>query len=146
MAFEVIAVVTNETKVRQAVAHATGKSFKVTSFSLGDRGHDPTDPTLALTPDPTETECNSGYPVVFGPKAIDGYTLIGTFCPQFRCSVSETEVVGVITQVCLIAEIVYSPIPGDPEVGDTFLYAIANRPYWVKTSEEGRIWLISPQF
>lgn len=146
MAFEIIAVVTNEAKGRLAEMLATGKSFKVTYFSVGDQGHDPSDPTIALAPDPSDTVCNKGQPVLFGPEPIDGYSYTGTFCPTFMCVVEEGEAVGVISTICLIATIVYSPTPGDPEVGQTFVFAIANMPFWAKTDLDSRTWYISTQF
>jgi len=42
----------------------------------------------------------------------------------------------VVSSLALYAEIVYSPIPGDPEVGETFLFAVHNRPMIVFTGTD----------
>jgi len=147
MAFEIIAVVTNEAKSRLAEMLATGKSFYCSHFALDDYGYDPANPTIALTPDPAQTTCDpDGLPPLFGPKAVEGFTYTGSFCPEFECYVSESEAVGSIGSLCLIATIVYSPTPGDPEIGSTFLFAIAHMPLWVKTDLENRTWLVTIQF
>ena len=71
MALEVVALRTDECRRRLAEVETIGKSFVVTGFALGNAGHDPSDPTTALTPDPGLTECQA---VVFGPKTTSGFT------------------------------------------------------------------------
>ena len=146
MAYEIIAVVTNTAKSAMAEALATGKSFKIDNFALGSNGHDPTNPTTALTPDPSQTECVPGSSPMFGPEPIDSYAYTGSFCPEFTCRVEEGEAVGVISSLCLIATYVYSPTPGDPDVGTTFLYGIAHMPFWAKTDQDSREWKVTLRF
>jgi len=132
MAYESFAVLTNEAKRRIGEMWATGKSYQVKYFSLSSGGHDPTDPTIALAIDPASTDM-PGTIVIFGPEPIDGYEWTSDFCPVFICRIETGEVVGSVSSVGLYAEIVYSPIPGDPEVGTRFLFAVHNRPLMVFT-------------
>ena len=76
MAFEIKALLTDQASRRTAESWATGKSFQIVGFALGNAGHDPLD------------------------------------------------------------QIVYSPVPGDPELNDTFLFAVANFPQRPKTDLE----------
>ena len=46
----------------------------------------------------------------------------------------------------LMTSIVYSLTPGDPEIGSTFLFGIANMPLWVKTDLESREWKVTVHF
>ena len=80
MAFSVIASITDLGRQRLAGSIITGKSFQIDQFSVGGGGHDPTDPSTALTPDPAVTTCPS---VVFGPEPIDAAALVSQFCPEF---------------------------------------------------------------
>lgn len=133
MAFEIKALITDEARRRTAESWATGKSFQVIGFALGNAGHDPLDPTAAVAPDPGAMECQA---VVFGPKACSGFTFANDFCPVFECVLDYGEAVTLFSSVCLIAQIVYSPVPGDPELNDTFLFAVANFPQRPKTDTE----------
>ncbi len=135
MAFESFAVLTNEAKRRIGEMWATGKSYKVKYFSLSSGGHDPVDPTIALAIDPAATEM-PGVTVIFGPEPINGYEFTSDFCPVFLCRIETGEVIGSVSSIGLFAEVVYSPIPGDPEVGTTFLYAVHNRPLMVFTGTD----------
>lgn len=133
MAFEIKSLLTDQARRRTAESWATGRSFQVVGFALGNAGHDPLDPTTALAPDPGMEECLA---VVFGPKAIAGFTFANDFCPVFECFLDYGEAVTQFSSICLIAQIVYSPIPADPELGDTFLFAVANFPQRPKTDIE----------
>ncbi len=146
MAYEIIAVVTNDAKGNMAQALATGKSFKIDNFALGSAGHDPNNMTTALTPDPSQTECVPGGSPMFGPEPVDSYAFGTAFCPTFTCRVEEGEAVGVVSSLCMIATYVYSPTPGDPDLGTTFLFALANMPYWAKTDQDSREWLVTLRF
>ena len=57
MAFSVIAAITDLGRQRLASSIVTGKSFQIDQFSVGSGGHDVTDPSTALTPDPSVTSC-----------------------------------------------------------------------------------------
>jgi hypothetical protein len=133
LAFEIKSLLTDQARRRTAESWATGRSFQVVGFALGNAGHDPLDPTTALAPDPGMEECLA---VVFGPKAIAGFTFANDFCPVFECFLDYGEAVTQFSSICLIAQIVYSPIPADPELGDTFLFAVANFPQRPKTDIE----------
>ena len=133
MSFEVVSVLTDEARRRTSDMWATGKSFRVVSFVLGNQGHDPSDPTIAIVPDPTRTDC---YGLVFGPKVISGFTNASDFCPVFECFVDYNEAVDQLSSICLIAQVVYSPVPGDPDVNTTFLFSISNFPLRRKTDVE----------
>jgi hypothetical protein len=119
------ALLTDEARRRRAESSQIGKAFVVVGFSLGNAGHDPLDPTTALTPDPAMTTPAS---VVFGPKSVSGFSNANDACPIWECVVGPGEGVTLFSSVYLIAQILSSPIPGDPEVGTTFLYAIYNMP------------------
>jgi len=144
---EALALITTQGKARMAEALATGKSFVVDTFVVGANGHDPTDPSLALTPDPSRTGCYCG-PLgssVEGITVSSGCSLVDTIdsvsfasvsCPVFTASVEPGEATGAVSSLCLLGTIVYSPTPGDPEIGLRFLFAIANFPLKFKTPSE----------
>lgn len=142
MAFEIKALLTDQARQRTAESWATGRSFQVIGFALGNAGHDPLDPTTALSPDPAATKCLS---VVFGPKAIASFTYANDTCPVFECFLDFGEAVTLCSSICLIAQIVYSPIPADPELNDTFLFAVANFPQRPKTDVEQLTILVGVQ-
>jgi len=130
---EISALLTEEAARRQAEHETEGKAFKIVGFSLGNAGHDPSDPTLPLSPDPTLTTCQTP---VFGPKAVSGYTFANNFCPIWECFIDRGEGAILYSSLCLLAQIVSSPIPGDPEVNSTFLYAVANFSQRPKADDE----------
>jgi len=135
MAFEIKVLKTDEARRRSAEAETTGKSFVVVGFLLGNAGHDPLDPTTALAPDPAQTECQA---VVFGPKPTSSFTYANDACPVWECFLDKGEAVTLYSSLCLIAQIVTSPIPNDPEVlnNTTFLYGVANFPQRPKFDTE----------
>jgi len=132
---EVLALVTNEGKSRIAEMLAIGKSFKVDTFRLGDGGFDPNDPTIALTPDPNATDVY-GTPGGVLTKDIDSVTFQTPTCPVFVCIAEKGEGTGPIGSLALMGTIVYSPIPGDPEIGLKFVFAISTRPMVIKTTAD----------
>jgi hypothetical protein len=73
---------------------------------------------------------------VFGPEPIDAATLISQFCPEFTCRLAPNEAIASLSNICLIGTVIYSPLPGDPDVGTQFLFAIGNFPLRVKTDVE----------
>ena len=136
---EALALITNQGKARIAEMLATGKSFVVDTFVIGANGHDSVDPTLAITPDPGRTGCYCGTEAI---TVADGCALVDTIdavsfasasCPVFTPSVEPGEATGAVSSVCLLGTVVYSPTPGDPEIGLKFLFAIANFPVKYKT-------------
>ncbi len=132
MAFTVIATVTDAGRNRIADSLRTGKSFVINRFSVSDGGHSPSDPTVAIAPDPTAVLCPSGT-TSYGPVAINASTLVSAFCPQFTCVLNLGDANGPISSLCLFAEFVYSETPGDPDIGQSFLFAVANFPLKTKT-------------
>lgn len=153
---DALALVTNQGKARMAEHLATGKSFVVDTFVIGSNGHDPADPTLAVTPDPARTGCYCG-PVGVPAEAIsvsggcalvdtiDGVSFASFSCPVFTASVEAGEATGAVSSVCLLGTIVYSPIPGDPEIGLKFLFAIANFPLKYKIPSDRFVYEIFVQ-
>ncbi len=143
MAFSVIATVTDVGRQRFANMLINGVSFQVDQFSVGSGGHDLLDPATALTPDASATSCPSQ---VFGPEPVDGATLISPTCPEFTCRLSPNEAVASLSNICLIATVVYSPLVGDPDVGTTFLFGLGNFPLRVKTDIEDIEFRVTVQF
>ena len=119
----IAAVLTNEYHRRRAEADATGKCFLVTAFSLGNAGHDPLNPSVKLTPDPSATELES---VVFGPKAVSGFDFANNRCPVWDCFLDFGEATTQFSSIGIYAQIIASPIPDDPEINTLFLYAIGH--------------------
>ena len=136
MAFEVQALITDEGNRRTTEGWATGKSFVVTGFTIGNAGHDPLDPTTALTPDPGATSVASP---VFGPRAVSGFTYANDSCPIWECKIGFGEGVSLFSSIGLIAQILTSPVPSDPEIGNTFLFALANFPQRPKLGNENLV-------
>jgi len=143
MAFSVIAGITDLGRQRLATGIMTGKSFQIDQFSVGSGGHDPTDPSTALTPDPAVTSCPS---VVFGPEPVDAATLISQFCPEFTCRLAPAEAIAPLSNICLLGTIIFSPLVGDPDVGTSFLFAVGNFPLRVKTDTESIEFRVTVQF
>lgn len=143
MAQAIVATITDGARANLAQLLAVGRAFEITSFVTGEGGHDPSDPAIALTPDPTLT----ALPLQsFGPKAITSATLITPYCVEFLCSLDNLEAVGPLSNIGLIATFIYSPIPGDTLVGTNFLYAIGNFPLQVKTDSETKAISIQVQY
>jgi len=134
MAYDSIAVITDEAKRRIGEGWVTGKSFQVKYFSISNGGHSATDPTVALAVDPSLTTMPGA--VLFGPEPIDDYEWTSDNCPIFVCNVEAGEVIGSVSSLGLWGELVYVP-PGDTEpVGTRFLFAIHNRPLVVFTGSD----------
>lgn len=140
MAFDSIALLTNETKRRTAEGWVSGKSFRVKYFSLAASGHDFLDPTVSLAIDPSATDIGG---VVFGPEPIDGYEWVSDYCPVFVCNVLKNELTGPVSALGLWAETMCVPA-GDPEpAGTLFLYAIHHRPLVVFTGSDSAEFRVS---
>jgi hypothetical protein len=135
MAQAIIATITDTARSKFAEMLQMGRSFTVTEFVTGEGGHDTGDPAIALTPDPTATILPLQS---FGPKTITSKTLISPFCVEYLANLDPLEAVGPLSNVGLIARFTYSPIGGDPLIGTSFLFAIANFPLIVKTDAEAR--------
>lgn len=109
-----------------------GTSFQITHFEIGSAGHDPSDPTQPLTPDPEWTETPGKY---FGPKAITSSVPSGNSV-LFTCDLEGSEAIGVMTSLGLIGTIVNvgGSDPRGLSVGDTFLAGTVTFPYGLKYS------------
>ena len=133
MAQAIIAAITDTGRSNFASMLAVGRAFTVTDFVSGSGGHDPGDPSIALTPDPSVTILPLAS---FGPKNITSKSLISPYCVEYICDLDYTDAVGPLSNFGLIATFTYSPIPGDPLVGTTFLFCVANTPLSVKSDSE----------
>lgn len=141
MAYEAFAVITNEAKQRTGEMWAYGTSFQVKYFSVTNGGHDTADPTTALSVDPSATTM-PGTVLLTDP--ITSITWYNDLCPTFICTLHKGDLVGGLSSVGLIAEIVYAGIvprpagsPPVPLVGYQFLYAVYNRPQLLLTATDG---------
>jgi hypothetical protein len=138
-AISIIAALTDTGRARIADMTVSGRGFQVQQFVVGAGGHDPNNPTVVLTPDPSVTSLPDQ---TYGPAPLvqtnPPYTgiLISPYCPQFTGLLDTTQANGEISNVGLIATITSSLIPLDPLVGTTFLFAIGNRPLIVKTDND----------
>lgn len=143
MAQAIITTLTDLARTKLADMLANGRSFTVSSFVTGEGGHDVGDPNIALTPDPSVTALPSQ---TFGPKSITSKTLTSPYCVEFSCLLIASEAVGPLSNIGLLASINYSPIPADPLVGTTFLYAHGNLPLSIKTDSEEKTFAVSVQY
>lgn len=143
MALSIIAVITDSARQKLADMLISGRSFQVTHFVTGSGGHDTGNPTVALTPDPTVIELPKQS---FGPKGLSSATLISAFCPRFEGILLSTEAIGELSNIGLIATVIYSPIPADPVVGTKFLFAVGNFPLKVKTDTDELTIRVTLQF
>jgi len=126
MAVQLIATLTNTARQREAQGTVTGKSFKIVSFEVGTEGHDPSDPLVALPPDPTINELPGR---VFGPEPVDNLGYLSPTCPYWELTIEDGEANGtLISSIALIAEIVSNGDDAVDEVGTTFIYAVAHFP------------------
>jgi hypothetical protein len=135
MAVTLVAELTTEGRKRFADMTVNGRSFIIEEFETGEGGHDPMNPSVALTPDVSVTELPL---LTFGPKGIYSKTLPTNFTAQLVCKLTATEAVGTLSNIGLLARINYSPIPLDPLVNTKFLFAIANLPMQNKLAGETR--------
>jgi len=135
MAQAIVATITDTARSKFADMLQMGRAFTISTFVTGSGGHDTGDPTIALTPDPTATVLPLQS---FGPVAITSKTLISPFCVEYLANLDLLDAVGPLSNVGLFAMFTYSPILGDPLIGTSFLFAIANFPLIVKTDAETR--------
>jgi len=143
MAQAIIATITDTARTKFAEMLQIGRAFTITDFVTGEGGHDTGDPAVALTPDPTATTLPLQS---FGPKPITSKTLISPFCVEYLAELTALEAVGPLSNIGLIATITFSPIGGDPLVGTTFLFSIANTPLSIKTDSETKSIAIQVNF
>jgi hypothetical protein len=133
MAFDTLGLVTVTGKARIASMLATGKSFQITKFVIGDQGHLPADPSIALTPDPTITSYVYGNVLT---KPVGAVTFPSATCPVWQCTVLPGDYSGPVSALYLIGTVVYDPLPGSPDLGLEFIFAVATRPRNIKGPTE----------
>lgn len=128
MAQAIIAAITDTARSKFADMVKTGNSFTVDSYITGSGGHDPENPTVALTPDPTITDLPNK---TSDKKTIpDGnIILISPFCVQYQIALDLLDSVGSLSNLGLYAT---------DSTDTSFLFAVANFPLIVKTDAERR--------
>ena len=133
MAITLTAEITNEGRKKMADMMVKGRSFLIEQFVSGSGGHDPANPTVALTPD---VATSSLYLQSFGPKDIFSKSLVTNYQAKLVCKLASAEAVGVLSNIGLIARINYSPTVNDPDLNTKFLFAVANMPMQNKLAGE----------
>jgi hypothetical protein len=133
MAITVLAAVTDRGRAAFADLTINGTSFVVNLFEVGSGGHDVGNPIVALTPD---TSLQTLPSITFGPEPIDEAALPSDlFTPTFSCVLQQSEAVGEVSNIGLLAT--YVEAPANPELeGTTFLFALGNFPLRVKVDTE----------
>lgn len=143
MSLSIIASITDKGRSALADLLDTGVAFTITDFVSGGGGHDSGDPQVALTPDPALTTLPSQ---TFGPKPLEDKVPVTPYCTRFVCKLENLDAVGNLSNVGLLATYTYSPIPNDPLIGTTFLYAVGNFPLTVKTDAEEKFINVEVEF
>ena len=125
MSYETLGILTTQGKARIAQMLAFGKSYQITHFVIGDAGHLPADPTIAITPDPAITDYVYGNVLI---KPVGVVTFPFITCPQWTCVVEPGEYTGPVSALYLLGTVVYDPTAGSPDLGLRFIAAVATRP------------------
>ena len=103
---------------------AEGLAFKITRFSVGIAGYDPTTWDRALPVDNTRTTLQSE---IFA-DIVDLIETPNDTGRSFYCRLQPTEALNGLGEIGIWAEIVDSP-ENPAEVGTTFLFALVNQPF-----------------
>lgn len=141
MAITVLAAITDQGRAAFADLTVNGTNFVVTTFEVGNGGHDPGNPIVALTPDTSLGELPL---ITFGPEPIDESSLPDDlFTPEFCCFLQQNEAVGELSNIGLIATYPDDSLdtPAGPNseagvAGTSFLFSIGNFPLRVKVDTE----------
>ena len=141
MAISVKAAITDRGRAAFADLTVNGTSFAVTSFKVGNGGHDVGNPIIALTPDTSLSDLPG---VTFGPEPVDEAGLPDLFTPTFLCTLQQNEAVGELSNIGLFAT--YPADVDEDLAGTSFLFAIGNFPLRVKVDTEILELLISVIF
>src|SRR5690242_4086212 len=103
---DIVVTLTNEARRMEAQANLYGYGYRIEYFVIGSGGHDPGDASLAL---PLNLDAETLPGQFFGPEPIDKSALISPTCPQWTCILQPGEAVGEISNIGLIATIVFIP-------------------------------------
>jgi hypothetical protein len=135
MAITVLAAITDQGRAAFAAMTVNGTSFVVTTFEVGNGGHDPGNPIVALTPDTSLGELPQ---ITFGPEPIDEASLPDDlFTPEFDCYLQQNEAVGELSNIGLLGEYPVTDANTAAGLSGTyFLFAIGNFPLRVKVDTE----------
>ena len=131
MAISVKAAITDRGRSAFADLTVNGTAFIVTSFKVGNGGHDVGNPIIASTPDTSLGELPG---ITFGPEPVDESSLPDLFTPTFLCILQQNEAVGELSNLGLFAT--YPDDAPADLAGTSFLYAITNFPLRVKVDTE----------
>lgn len=143
VATSILATVT--TKGREMIVEhlLNGTAFRVDKFSIGNGGHDTSNPNVALTPDVSLTTVPGEF---FGPVMIDNTTTVNPQTPRFDAILTESEGVGEISVLGLFITVISVTGNSTVNVNDSFLFAIANLPLQIKTGLETKEFRTEIQF
>jgi len=103
---DIVVSLTKKAREMEAQALLYGYGYLINYFVIGSGGHDIGDPTLALPLD-LEAEVLPGQ--FFGPAPIANKALISPTCPRWTCTIGIGEAVGNVSNLGLIATVVYIP-------------------------------------
>jgi len=149
MSFAIRALVTNLGKTAFQSATANGYSLQVTHFVVGEGGHDPVSPIMALKPDlainPSPDATGHKLPL----DRTTTYLSVGqfvsdpTFVTVWPCVLAKGVGTGKISSVYLLAKFLTAT---HPEFDLLFPYAYATMPLRVKTDNESQTFNIGIQY
>jgi len=133
MSLELNAVLTNKGRImlKESLNKPTG--FQIGYFDIGNAGHFVANPTVALTPDLSSLATPGKF---FGPKAITSVTDFDETTSTYTCYLSETEAVGGISSLGLIATVTTVGAGSTMNLNDTFLMALVTMGLRTKTGTE----------
>lgn len=103
---DIVVSLTNQARQMEAQALLYGYGYQISTFVIGSGGSDPGDPTLAL---PLNLNADTLPGQFYGPVEIDNAALISPTCPQWTCILQPGEAVGNVSNIGLIATVVFIP-------------------------------------
>ena len=124
---------TNEARKKLVQSQVKGFGWTIETFATGEGGHDPANPSLALTP---QVEVLSLPLLTFGPKNVALVEDYDVYTIRVQCALTGSEAVGVLSNIGLYARITHTLNPSDPLLNTTFLYAIGTMPMQTKLDGE----------
>lgn len=149
MSYAIRALVTNIGKQAFQDALANGYSLQVTHFVVGEAGHDPTSPIMALKPDlainPTPDATGHRIPVdaTIAPLSVGTPEVDPTFVTLWPCVLEKGVATGIISSVYLLAK--FTTV-GHPSYDLLFPYAYANMPLRVKSDNARESFMVGIQY